>query len=171
MLPISRSDLWMLAKCPARRAGSAPQGRSPVRAWPGVAERSGAALIQYGIIRQRVTNAVTNAPTRQRAGHRPRPGLFVPKSSCDADYQRYSMSDLESTVHSAESHTRMALSSAARRLTRSACHRVRQHDRGDSLVEHLQFLHRWVIRVCEPEDPTSPPHRILGSLARVKGQR
>ena len=54
----------------------------------------------------------------------------------------------------------MALSSAARRLTRSACHCVRQHDRGDSLVEHLQFLHRWVIRVCEPEDPTSPPHRI-----------
>ena len=30
--------------CPARRTGSAPQGRSPVRAWPGAAERSGAAL-------------------------------------------------------------------------------------------------------------------------------
>ena len=46
--PICRGadpDLWLLALCPARRSGSAPQGRSPVRAWPGAAERSGAALI------------------------------------------------------------------------------------------------------------------------------
>ena len=45
VLPMSRSDLRMLARCPARRAGSARQGRSPVRARLGVAERSGAALI------------------------------------------------------------------------------------------------------------------------------
>jgi hypothetical protein len=35
-----------VAGCPARRDGSAFQGRSPVRARPGAAERSGAALIQ-----------------------------------------------------------------------------------------------------------------------------
>jgi hypothetical protein len=43
--------------CPARRTGSAPQGRSPVRAWPGAAERSGAALIKYGSIRQHSTTS------------------------------------------------------------------------------------------------------------------
>jgi len=45
MLPLSLSDHRIVRACPARRAGSAPQGRSPVRARPGAAERSGAALI------------------------------------------------------------------------------------------------------------------------------
>ena len=53
MLPVSPSDQRIGRGCPARRAGSAPQGRSPVRARPGAAERSGAALIQYGSTRQR----------------------------------------------------------------------------------------------------------------------
>jgi len=45
MLPVSPSDQRIGRGCPARRAGSAPQGRSPVQARPGAAERSGAALI------------------------------------------------------------------------------------------------------------------------------
>lgn len=52
MLPMDRASRWLLPGCPARRDGSAPQGRSPVRARPGAAERSGAALIKYGSIRQ-----------------------------------------------------------------------------------------------------------------------
>ena len=52
-LSMSTPIIGSCARCPARRAGSAPQGRSPVRARPGAAERSGAALIQYGLIRQR----------------------------------------------------------------------------------------------------------------------
>ena len=44
------------AGCPACRTGSAPQGRSLLRARPGAAERSGAALIEkyLMIIRQRL---------------------------------------------------------------------------------------------------------------------
>jgi hypothetical protein len=45
MLPMDRANRWLLPGCPARRDGSAPQGRSPARARPGAAERSEAALI------------------------------------------------------------------------------------------------------------------------------
>jgi hypothetical protein len=53
MLPVDRASRRLLPGCPARRDGSAPQGRSPVRARPGAAERSEAALIQYSSTRQR----------------------------------------------------------------------------------------------------------------------
>jgi len=46
MLPIGRLGRWLLPGSPARRDGSPPQGRSPARARPGAAERSGAALIR-----------------------------------------------------------------------------------------------------------------------------
>ena len=45
MLPVDRPS-GSPAGCPARRTGSAPRGRSPARARPGAAERSGADLIQ-----------------------------------------------------------------------------------------------------------------------------
>jgi integrase len=48
MLAVDRAGRWLLPGCPARRDGSAPQGRSPVRARPGAAERSGAALTDSG---------------------------------------------------------------------------------------------------------------------------
>jgi hypothetical protein len=46
MLPVSLPDHLIVLRMPGAPCRVGPQGRSPVRAWPGAAERSGAALIQ-----------------------------------------------------------------------------------------------------------------------------
>jgi hypothetical protein len=45
VLPVSPPDHRIVRVMPGAPPGSAPQGRSPARARPGAAERSGAALI------------------------------------------------------------------------------------------------------------------------------
>ena len=46
MLPMSLPDHLIVLRMPGPPCRVGPQGRSPVRAWPGAAERSGAALIE-----------------------------------------------------------------------------------------------------------------------------
>jgi len=56
MLSMSLPDHLIVLRMPGPPCRVGPQGRSPVRAWPGAAERSGAALIEkyLMVIRQRV---------------------------------------------------------------------------------------------------------------------
>ena len=60
MLPMSLLDHLIVLRMPGAPVRVGPQGRSPVRARPGTAERSEAALIEVlRVIRQHADSATT----------------------------------------------------------------------------------------------------------------
>jgi len=58
--PVEQGSGRLAVSARTRRAGSAPRAARPARVCPGAAARSGAALIEYGTIRQRVCQRAQN---------------------------------------------------------------------------------------------------------------